>query len=62
MIWRQFGFMPCEGATDAILMMRQMPKKCGNKVKKIYYAFIYLEKLLIPHKHYFTAFLPLLVI
>jgi len=54
--------MPCDGTTDSILMMRQMPKKCGNKVKKIYYAFIYLEKLLIPHKHYFTAFLPLLVI
>ena len=40
----QFGFMPGKGATDAIFIMRQVQEKHQTKKKKLYYAFVYLEK------------------
>ena len=41
----QFGFMPGKGTTDAIFIMRQVQEKhpAKNK-KKLYYAFVDLEK------------------
>ena len=39
----QFGFMPGNGTTDAIFIMRQVQEKCQAK-KKLYYAFVDLEK------------------
>ena len=38
----QFGFMPGKGTTDAI--MRQVQEKHQAKKKKLYYAFVDLEK------------------
>ena len=40
----QFGFMPGKGTTDAIFIMRQVQEKHQAKKKKLYYAFVYLEK------------------
>ena len=40
----QFGFMPGKGATDAIFIMRQVQEKYQAKKKKLYYAFVDLEK------------------
>jgi len=40
----QFGFMPGKGTTDAIFTVRQMQKKYGCKGKKLYFAFVDLEK------------------
>ena len=40
----QFGFMPGKGNTDAIFIMRQVPEKHQAKKKKLYYAFVDLEK------------------
>ena len=37
----QFGFMPGKGNTDAV---RQMQQKYGCKGKKLYFAFVKLEK------------------
>ena len=39
----QFGFMPGKGTTDAIFIMRQVQEKLQAK-KKLYYAFVDLEK------------------
>ena len=39
-----FGFMPGKGTTDAIFIMRQVQKKHQAKKKKLYYAFVDLEK------------------
>ena len=43
----QFGFMPRKGTTDAIFIMRQVQEKHQEKKKKLYYAFMDLEKALI---------------
>ena len=40
----QFGFMPGNGTTDAIFIMRQVHEKHQSKKKKLYYAFVDLEK------------------
>ena len=40
----QFGFRPGKGTTDAIFTVRQMQEKHGSKGKKLYYAFVDLEK------------------
>ena len=40
----QFGFMPGKGTTDAIFIMRQVQEKHQAKKKKLYYAFVDLEK------------------
>jgi len=40
----QFGFMPGKGTTDAIFTVRQMQEKYGCKRKKLYFAFVDLEK------------------
>ena len=38
------GFMPSKGTTDAIFIMRQVKEKHQAKKKKLYYAFVDLEK------------------
>ena len=40
----QFGFMPGKGTTNAIFIMRQVQEKHQAKKKKLYYAFVDLEK------------------
>ena len=40
----QFGFMPGKRTTDAIFIMRQVQEKHQAKKKKMYYAFVDLEK------------------
>ena len=40
----QFGFMPGKGTIDAIFIMRQVQEKHQAKKKKLYYAFVDLEK------------------
>ena len=40
----QFGFMPGKGTTDAIFITRQMQEKHQAKKKRLYYAFVDLEK------------------
>ena len=40
----QFGFMPGKGTTDAIFVIRQAQEKHQAKKKKLYYAFVDLEK------------------
>ena len=40
----QLGFMPGKGTTDAIFTVRQMHEKYGYKGKKLYFAFVDLEK------------------
>ena len=40
----QFGFMPGKGTTDAIFIMRQVQEIYQAKKKKLYYAFVDLEK------------------
>jgi len=40
----QFGFMPGKGTADAIFTVRQMQEKYGCKGKKLYFAFVDLEK------------------
>ena len=40
----QFGFMPGNGTTDSIFIMRQVQEKHQAKKKKLYYAFVDLEK------------------
>ena len=40
----QFGFMPIKGTTDAIFIMRQVHEKHQVKKKKLYNAFVDLEK------------------
>jgi len=40
----QFGFMPGKGTTDAIFTVRQMQEKYGCKGKKLYFAFVDLDK------------------
>ena len=40
----QFGFMPGRGTTDAIFILRQMQEKHIAKNKKLYIAFVDLEK------------------
>ena len=40
----QFGFMPGKGTTDAIFIMRKIQEKHQAKKKKLYYAFVDLEK------------------
>ena len=40
----QFGFMPGKGTTDAIFIMQQVQEKHQAKKKKLYYAFMDLEK------------------
>ena len=41
----QFGFMPGKGTTDAIFIMQQVQEKHqAKKKKKLYYAFVDLEK------------------
>ena len=39
-----FGFMPGKGTTNAIFIMRQVQEKHQAKKKKLYYAFVDLEK------------------
>ena len=40
----QFGFMPGSGITDAIFILRQLQEKHLAKNKKLYFAFVDLEK------------------
>ena len=40
----QFGFMPGRGTTDAIFTLRQLQEKHLAKNKKLYFAFVDLEK------------------
>jgi len=40
----QFGFMPGKGTTDAVFTVWQMQEKYGCKGKKLYFAFVDLEK------------------
>ena len=40
----QFGFMPGKGTTDAIFILRQLQEKHLAKKKKLYHAFVDLEK------------------
>jgi len=40
----QFGLMPGKGTTDAIFTVQQMHEKYGCKGKKLYFAFVDLEK------------------
>ena len=40
----QFGFMPGKGTTDAIFIMQHVQEKHQAKKKKLYYAFVDLEK------------------
>ena len=40
----QFGFMSGKETTDAIFIMRQVQEKHQAKKKKLYYAFVDLEK------------------
>ena len=40
----QVGFMPGKRTTDAIFIMRQVQEKHQAKKKKLYYAFVDLEK------------------
>ena len=40
----QFGFTPGKGTTDATFTVRQMQEKYGCKAKKLYFAFVDLEK------------------
>ena len=42
----QFGFMPGKGTTYAIFIMRQVEEIHQSKKKKLYYAFVNLEKAL----------------
>ena len=39
-----FGFMPGKGTPDAIFIMRQVQEKQQAEKKKLYYAFVDLEK------------------
>ena len=40
----QFGFIPGKGTTDAIFIMPYVQEKHQAKKKKLYYAFVDLEK------------------
>ena len=40
----QFEFMTGKGTTDAIFIMRQVQEKHQAKKKKVYYAFVDLDK------------------
>ena len=40
----QFGFMPGRGTTDAIFILRQLQEKHLAKNKKLYFAFVDLDK------------------
>ena len=40
----QFGFMPGRGTTDAIFILKQLQEKHLAKNKKLYFAFVDLEK------------------
>ena len=40
----QFGFMPGKGTTDAMFIMQQVHEKHKAKKKKLYYAFVELDK------------------
>jgi len=40
----QFGFMKGKGSTDGIFILRQMQEKFKPKGKKLYFAFVDLEK------------------
>ena len=40
----QFGIMPGKGTTNAIFILRQVQEKHQEKKKKLYYAFVDLEK------------------
>ena len=40
----QFGFVPGRGTTDAIFILRQLQEKHLAKNKKLYFAFVDLEK------------------
>ena len=40
----QFGFMPGWGTTNAIFILRQLQEKYLAKNRKLYFAFVDLEK------------------
>ena len=40
----QFGFMPGRGTTDATVILRQLQEKYMSKDKKLFFAFVDLEK------------------
>jgi len=40
----RFGFMPGKGTTDTIFTVQQIQEKYGCKGKKLYFAFVDLEK------------------
>ena len=48
----QFGFMPGRGTTDAIFILGQLQEKHFAKNKKLYFAFVDLEKVFdhVPRK------------
>ena len=53
----QFGFMPGRGTTDAIFILRQLQEKHLAKNKKLYFAFVDLEKVFdrVPRKVFWWA-------
>ena len=46
----QFGFMPGPGTTDVIFIFRQLQEKHLAKNRKLYFAFVDLEKDLIEYQ------------
>ena len=40
----QFGFVPGRGTTDAIFVVRQLQEKYLDANKRLYMAFVHLEK------------------
>ena len=40
----QVGFMPGKGTTDAIFIMRHVQERHQSRKKKLYYAFVDLDK------------------
>ena len=46
----QFSFMHGKGTTDAIFIMRQVQERHQAKKKKLYYAFVDLEKAFDPKR------------
>ena len=51
----QFGFMKGCGTTDAIFILRQLQEKYMAKNKKLYFAFVDLEKPLTEYLERFCG-------
>ena len=46
----KFGFMPGQGTTDAIFILRHLQEKHLAKKRKLYFAFVYLEMCSIEYQ------------